>query len=431
MVALDKIVISGGQKLRGEVSISGAKNAAVAILPAAVLSDDVCRIENIPNIKDITLMCRILSDMGAKIKLINKNTIEIDPRPMSFSAAPSELMRSMRASCYLLGVLLSKFSEANVYLPGGCDFGLRPIDQHLKGFEALGANYSLENGIVTVKCDKLVGTHIYLDVVSVGATINIMLAAVKAEGLTIIENAAKEPHIVDLANFLNCMGADIFGAGTDVIKIRGVKELKGVTYSIIPDQIEAGTYMIAAAATGGDILLLNVIPKHLESITAKLLEMGVSFEEFSDSLRVFCNKKLKRCNVKTMPHPGFPTDMQPQITALLSMANGTSIVNESVWDNRFRYVDELHRMGANISVDGRVAVVEGVEKLKGALVKATDLRAGAALIIAGLAAEGTTTIEEIQHIERGYENIVGKLQTLGADVKIVSSEPFNTGVSGL
>lgn len=431
MVALDKIVISGGQKLRGEVSISGAKNAAVAILPAAVLSDDVCRIENIPNIKDITLMCRILSDMGAKIKLINKNTIEIDPRPMSFSAAPSELMRSMRASCYLLGVLLSKFSEANVYLPGGCDFGLRPIDQHLKGFEALGANYSLENGIVTVKCDKLVGTHIYLDVVSVGATINIMLAAVKAEGLTIIENAAKEPHIVDLANFLNCMGADIFGAGTDVIKIRGVKELKGVTYSIIPDQIEAGTYMIAAAATGGDILLLNVIPKHLESITAKLLEMGVSFEEFSDSLRVFCSKKLKKCNVKTMPHPGFPTDMQPQITALLSMADGTSIVNESVWDNRFRYVDELHRMGAKISVDGRLAVVEGVGKLKGALVKATDLRAGAALIIAGLAAEGITTIEEIQHIERGYENIVGKLQDLGADVKIVSSEPFNTGVSGL
>ncbi len=428
---MDKIVISGGKKLKGRVSISGAKNAAVAILPAAVLSDNVCRIENIPNIKDITLMCRILSDMGAKIKLINKNTIEIDSRAMSFSVAPSELMRSMRASSYLLGVLLSKFSEANVYLPGGCDFGLRPIDQHLKGFEALGAKYSLANGIVTVKCDRLVGTHIYLDVVSVGATINIMLAAVKAEGLTIIENAAKEPHIVDLANFLNCMGADIFGAGTDVIKIRGVERLRGVTYSIIPDQIEAGTYMVAAAATGGDILLENVIPRHLESITAKLLEMGVNFEEFNDSLRVFCNQRLKKCNVKTMPHPGFPTDMQPQITALLSTADGTSIVNESVWDNRFRYVDELHRMGAKISVDGRVAVVEGVNSLKGALVKATDLRAGAALIIAGLSAEGTTTIEEIQHIERGYENIVGKLQTLGADVKIVSSEPFSTGVSGL
>ena len=294
-----KIVISGGQKLRGTVSIIGAKNAAVAILPAAVLSDDVCRIENIPNIKDITLMCRILSDMGANIKLINKNTIEIDPRGMSSTAAPSELMRSMRASSYLLGVLLSKFGEANVYLPGGCDFGLRPIDQHLKGFEALGANYSLENGIVKVKCEKLRGAHIYLDVVSVGATINIMLASVKAQGLTIIENAAKEPHIVDLANFLNCMGADIFGAGTDVIKIKGVKNLKGVTSSIIPDQIEAGTYMVAAAATGGDIVLENVIPKHLESITAKLEEMGVKFEEFDDALRVYADEKLKKCNIKT------------------------------------------------------------------------------------------------------------------------------------
>lgn len=431
MYTLDRIVISGGKKLEGKVSISGAKNAAVAILPAAVLSDEVCRIENIPNIRDITLMCRILSDMGANIKLVNKNTIEIDPRPMSSSVAPSELMRSMRASSYLLGVLLSKFSEANVFLPGGCDFGLRPIDQHLKGFHALGAEYSLDNGMVSVKCDKLVGTHIYLDVVSVGATINIMLAAVKAEGLTVIENAAKEPHIVDLANFLNCMGADIFGAGTDVIKIRGVKYLKGVTYSIIPDQIEAGTYMVAAAATGGDVVLENVIPKHLESITAKLEEAGVSFEEFDDSLRVFCNRRLKKCTVKTMPHPGFPTDMQPQITTLLSIAEGTSMVTESVWDNRFRYIDELHRMGAKISVDGRVAVVEGVEKLKGALVKATDLRAGAALIIAGLVAEGTTTIEDIQHIERGYENIVEKLKNLGADIKIVSSEVSEVDVAGL
>lgn len=428
---MDKIVISGGQKLKGTVSISGAKNAAVAILPAAVLSDDVCRIENIPNIRDITLMCRILSDMGANIKLVNKNTIEIDPRGMSPMAAPSELMRSMRASCYLLGVLLSKFSQANVYLPGGCDFGLRPIDQHLKGFEALGANYSLENGIVKVKCEKLVGAHIYLDVVSVGATINIMLAAVKAEGLTIIENAAKEPHIVDLANFLNCMGADIFGAGTDVIKIRGVKSLKGVTYSIIPDQIEAGTYMAAVAATGGDIILENVIPKHLESITAKLEEMGVKFEEFDDSLRVCSDKKLKKCNIKTMPHPGFPTDMQPQITAVLSMAEGTSMVTESVWDNRFRYIDELHRMGAKISVDGRVAVVEGVKKLKGAVVKATDLRAGAALVIAGLAAEGVTTIEKVEHIERGYENIVEKLQKLGVDIKVVNSEIPEPIVSSL
>lgn len=426
-----KIVISGGQKLRGTVSISGAKNAAVAILPAAVLSDDVCRIENIPSIKDITLMCRILSDMGANIKLINKNTIEIDPRGMSSTAAPSELMRSMRASSYLLGVLLSKFGEANVYLPGGCDFGLRPIDQHLKGFEALGANYSLENGIVKVKCEKLRGAHIYLDVVSVGATINIMLASVKAQGLTIIENAAKEPHIVDLANFLNCMGADIFGAGTDVIKIKGVKNLKGVTYSIIPDQIEAGTYIVAAAATGGDIVLENVIPKHLESITAKLEEMGVKFEEFDDALRVYADEKLKKCNIKTMPHPGFPTDMQPQITALLSIAEGTSMVTESVWDNRFRYIDELHRMGAKISVDGRVAVVEGVKKLKGAVVKATDLRAGAALVIAGLVAEGTTTIENVKHIERGYEDIVEKLRKLGADIKVVSPQFCEPIVSSL
>lgn len=426
-----KIVISGGQKLRGTVSISGAKNAAVAILPAAVLSDDVCRIENIPNIKDITLMCRILSDMGANIKLINKNTIEIDPRGMSSMAAPSELMRSMRASSYLLGVLLSKFGEANVYLPGGCDFGLRPIDQHLKGFEALGAKYSLENGIVKVKCEKLRGAHIYLDVVSVGATINIMLASVKAEGLTIIENAAKEPHIVDLANFLNCMGADIFGAGTDVIKIKGVKNLKGVTYSIIPDQIEAGTYMVAAAATGGDIVLENVIPKHLESITAKLEEMGVKFEEFDDALRVYTDEKLKKCNIKTMPHPGFPTDMQPQITALLSIAEGTSMVTESVWDNRFRYIDELHRMGAKISVDGRVAVVEGVKKLKGAVVKATDLRAGAALVIAGLVAEGTTTIENVKHIERGYEDIVEKLRKLGANIKVVNPQFCEPIVSSL
>lgn len=428
---MDKIVISGGRKLKGTVSISGAKNAAVAILPAAALSDGVCRIENVPNIRDITLMCRILSDMGADIRLINKNTIEIDPRRMSSSSAPCDLMRNMRASCYLLGVLLGKFSEAYVYLPGGCNFGLRPIDQHLKGFVALGADYSLENGMVKVKCDKLVGTHIYLDVVSVGATVNVMLAAVKAEGVTVIENAAKEPHIVDLANFLNCMGADIIGAGTDVIKVRGVKTLKGVTYSIIPDQIEAGTYMVAAAATGGDIIVENVIPKHLESITAKLEEIGIKLEESSDSIRVHCDGPLKKCNVKTMPHPGFPTDMQPQITALLTMAQGTSLVNEAVWDNRFKYVEELHRMGACISVDGKIAVIEGVPELKGAPVKATDLRAGAALIIAGLAATGETTIEEIQHIERGYEDIVSKLSMLGADIKKVSYESKENEVAGL
>lgn len=419
-VALEKIVISGGRKLKGKVSISGAKNAAVAILPAAALSDGICKIENVPHIRDIVLMCKILEDMGAIVKFIDNNTIEIDPRNMKSSSAPCDLMRNMRASCYLLGVLLAKFSEANVYLPGGCNFGLRPIDQHLKGFNALGADYKLENGMVKVKCEKLVGTHIYLDVVSVGATVNIMLAAVKAEGLTVIENAAKEPHIVDLANFLNCMGADIFGAGTDVIKIRGVKTLKGVNYSIIPDQIEAGTYMVMAAATGGDVTIDNVIPKHLESITAKLQEIGVNVEEYSESVRVYCDKPLKKCNVKTMPHPGFPTDMQPQITALLTKAEGTSRINEAVWDNRFKYVEELQRMGANISVDGRVASVEGVKELNGAIVKATDLRAGAALIIAGLSANGTTTIEEINHIERGYENIVQKLLNLGADIKKIS-----------
>ena len=419
-VALEKIVISGVRKLKGKVSISGAKNAAVAILPAAALSDGICKIENVPHIRDIVLMCKILEDMGAIVKFIDNNTIEIDPRNMKSSSAPCDLMRNMRASCYLLGVLLAKFSEANVYLPGGCNFGLRPIDQHLKGFNALGADYKLENGMVKVKCEKLVGTHVYLDVVSVGATVNIMLAAVKAEGLTVIENAAKEPHIVDLANFLNCMGADIFGAGTDVIKIRGEKKLKGVNYSIIPDQIEAGTYMVMAAATGGDVTIDNVIPKHLESITAKLQEIGVNVEEYSESVRVYCDKPLKKCNVKTMPHPGFPTDMQPQITALLTKAEGTSRINEAVWDNRFKYVEELQRMGANISVDGRVASVEGVKELNGAIVKATDLRAGAALIIAGLSANGTTTIEEINHIERGYENIVQKLLNLGADIKKIS-----------
>ncbi|MBR2579322.1 MAG: UDP-N-acetylglucosamine 1-carboxyvinyltransferase [Clostridia bacterium] len=426
---MDKLVISGGKKLKGRVSISGAKNAAVAILPAAALCDEVCRIENVPNISDINLMCRILSDMGANIKMISKNTIEIDPTHMVSTSAPHDLMKNMRASSYLLGVLLGKFGEANVCLPGGCDFGVRPIDQHLKGFSALGAECNLNGGIINVRADKLTGAHVYLDVVSVGATINIMLSAVKAEGLTVLENAAKEPHIVDLANFLNCMGADISGAGTDVIKIRGVKRLKGTTYSIIPDQIEAGTYMAIVAATKGDVIIENVIPKHLESITAKLEEMGINLTIDDDSIRVSCNGKIKRCNIKTMPHPGFPTDMQPQITALLSTADGTSMVNEAVWDNRFRYIDELRRMGANISVDGRVAVIEGVDKLIGAPVKAVDLRAGAALVLAGLCAEGVTTIESIHHIERGYEDIIEKLQNIGADIKKVRCEDKKTGSS--
>lgn len=416
---MDRFIINGGKRLSGEVSISGAKNAAVAIIPAVILSDGVCRIENIPNINDVSLISRILVEMGATVKMVNKSTLEIDPRGIVSPVASYELVRRMRASYYLLGALLGKFSRAIVSLPGGCDFGVRPIDQHLKGFMSLGATYRVEGGMVYVEADRLVGNHMYMDVVSVGATVNIMLAAVKAEGMTIIENAAKEPHIVDLANFLNSMGADVRGAGTDVIKIRGVQYLKGVTYSIIPDQIEAGTYMVAAAATAGNVLVKNVIPKHLESISAKLEEMGVIIEEYDEAVRVISDGNLNKCNVKTMPHPGFPTDMQPQITTLLTLAKGTSIVTESVWDNRFRYVEELGRFGAQISVDGKIAVVEGVERLIGAPVKATDLRAGAAMVIAGLVACDTTTIDNISHIERGYEDIVNKLSALGADIKRV------------
>ena len=416
---MDKFIITGGNKLTGEVTISGAKNAAVAIIPAAILADDVCRIENIPNINDVSLIARILSEMGARVRMVNKTTLEIDPRHIVSPVASYELVRHMRASYYLLGALLGRFSHAVVSLPGGCDFGVRPIDQHLKGFMALGATYKVEGGMVHVDSDGLNGNNIYMDVVSVGATVNIILAAVKAKGMTVIENAAKEPHIVDLANFLNSMGADVRGAGTDVIKIRGTDHLGGTTYSIIPDQIEAGTYMVAVAATGGDVLIKNVIPKHLESITAKLEEMGVTVIEYDEAVRVIRNGELNKCNIKTMPHPGFPTDMQPQIATLLAMAKGTSIINESVWDNRFRYVEELSRMGAEISVDGKIAVIEGVNKLVGAPVKATDLRAGAAMVIAGLAAKGVTTVEDISHIERGYEDIVSKLVAIGADIRRV------------
>lgn len=416
---MDKFIITGGNKLIGDVTISGAKNAAVAIIPAAILSDDVCRIENIPNINDVSLIARILHEMGANVKMINKSTLEIDPRHIVSPVASYELVRHMRASYYLLGALLGRFNHAMVAMPGGCDFGVRPIDQHLKGFAALGATYSLEGGMVNVTAQNLVGNNIYLDVVSVGATVNIMLAAVKAKGMTVIENAAKEPHIVDLANFLNSMGADVRGAGTDVIKIRGVSRLNGACYSIIPDQIEAGTYMAAAAATGGDVTVHNVIPKHLESITAKLEEMGVIVEEYDEAVRVIANKRLNKCNIKTMPHPGFPTDMQPQFAVLLCIAKGTSILNENVWDSRFRYVEELRRLGAQISVDGKIAVLEGVDELVGAPVKATDLRAGAAMIIAGLAARGVTQIEDIQHIERGYEDVVEKFRNLGADIRRV------------
>lgn len=416
---LDKFIVTGKNRLVGDVKISGAKNAAVAIIPATILAGDVCKIENVPNISDVSLIARILCEMGAQVKMINKSTMEIDTRTIISPVASYDLVRHMRASCYLLGALLGRFSRAKVALPGGCNFGVRPIDQHLKGFAALGAKYTLEGGMVNVSAESLKGNNIYLDVVSVGATINIMLAAVRAEGITVIENAAKEPHIVDLANFLNSMGADIRGAGTDVIKIRGVSSLSGTTYSIIPDQIEAGTYMVAAAATGGDVTVKDVIPKHMESISAKLEEMGVFVKEYDDSIRVISSGKINKCNIKTMPHPGFPTDMQPQIAVLLSIADGTSIINENVWDNRFRYVEELRRLGAQISVDGKIAVIEGVDELLGAPVKATDLRAGAAMIIAGLCAKGVTEIEEIGYIERGYENIVEKLRGLGADIKRV------------
>ena len=417
---MDNFVINGGHELFGEVDISGAKNAAVAIIPAALLAEDTVRIENIPQISDVQLIIEILSRMGAQIKVVNKNTLDIDTTNINYQSVPYELTSHFRASYYLIGAMLGRFSKAEVALPGGCDFGVRPIDQHVKGFKMLGSQVDIIDGVVCAKADKLVGTPIYMDVVSVGATINIMLAAVKARGLTVIENAAKEPHIVDLANFLNSMGADVRGAGTDVIKIRGVEKMHGCTYSIIPDQIEAGTFMIAAAATKGDVLIKNVIPKHLESISAKLEEAGAEVIEYDDAVRVTRFKALTKCNVKTMPHPGFPTDMQPQMAVLLSIANGTSILSESVWDNRFQYVQQLLRMGADIQVDGKVAVIVGVPKLDGVTVRATDLRAGAAMIIAGLVADGTTTVEDTIYVERGYEDVVEKFASIGADIRRVA-----------
>lgn len=413
---MDKFIINGGKRLTGTVNISGAKNAAVAIIPAAILADGPCTLYNVPEINDVSIDLRILTEMGAEVKIINKNTIRIDAKHIRDMVVPYEMARSMRASYYFLSTMLNRFGRARVSMPGGCDLGDRPIDQHLKCFKALGASYTIEHGIVDIQADKLIGTQIYFDRVTVGATINAILAACQAEGLTILENAAKEPHIVDLANFLNSMGADIMGAGTDVIKIRGVNKLHGTEYTIIPDQIEAGTYMIAAAATKGDVIINNIIPKHLEPITSKLRKIGVVIEEHDDYLRVIGQEKYEKTTVKTMPHPGFPTDMQPQLTALLTMAKGTSIVTESMFDNRFRYVDELRRMGADISVDGKVAIIEGVEHLTGAPVKASDLRAGAALIIAGLSTEGITEIEDIYHIERGYEEMEVKLRNLGADI---------------
>ena len=420
---MEKLVITGGKKLFGEVVIGGAKNAAVAVIPATLLVDGVCRIENIPNIKDVMLICDIISQLGARVKVMG-DAVEIDASGIGYHAAPYDMVSKMRASYYLIGALLGRFNKAEVAMPGGCNFGSRPIDQHIKGFEALGAVTEVKNGLISAQADKLCGANIYLDVVSVGATINTMLAAVLAEGTTVIENSAKEPHIVDLANFLNVMGANIKGAGTDIIRIKGVERLTGGTYSIIPDQIEAGTFMVAAAATKGDVMIKNVIPKHLESITAKLVEMGAEVEEYDDSVRVYCREGavLNKVNVKTLPYPGFPTDMQPQIVSLLTVSNGTSIATENVWDCRFQYIDELKRMGANISVDGRVAVIEGVESLSGSPVKATDLRAGAGMVIAGLIAKGVTEIYELRHIDRGYEDMEGKFRKLGADIVRVSEE---------
>ena len=411
--------ICGGIPLNGTVSISGAKNAAVAILPAALLVSGVCRIENVPDISDVRILLDILQGMGARILCPEPHVVEIDCTDVPCSEPDSTLVRKMRASYYLMGALLGRFGKAHVALPGGCNFASRPIDQHIKGFEALGAKMTIENGMVEAKAQRLTGCSIYLDVVSVGATINIMLAASKANGLTVIENAAREPHIVDLANFLNSMGANIMGAGTGVIKIRGVKHLSGTSYSIIPDQIEAGTYMAAAVAAKGDILVTNVTPKHLESIIAKLVETGAEITEYDESVRVRMTGRPRKCNVKTMPHPGFPTDMQPQMATVLSIAEGTSIVTEGVWDSRFRYVDQLTLMGADIQVDGKMAVITGVKDLHSAPVRAVDLRAGAAMIIAGLAANGTTEIEEIDHIDRGYEDVVEKFSALGADIKRV------------
>lgn len=416
---MQKYIIQGGTKLSGEVSISGAKNAVVAILPATILANGPCIIENIPDISDVDIITKILKQMGADIKVINKTTLKIDTKNIKIPEVPYELAKHMRASYYFLGALLGKFNSASVAMPGGCDFGVRPIDQHLKGFESLGANCKLEHGMITVDAKKLTGSDICFEMVTVGATINVMLAAVRAKGLTVIENAAKEPHIVDLANFLNSMGANIMGAGTDVIKIRGVDVLHGTEYSVIPDQIEAGTYMVAAAATKGDVLIKNVIPKHLESITSKLRKIGVEITEFDDSIRVKYVGQMLRTNIKTRPHPGFPTDMQPQMAVLLCLAKGTSIITEGVWESRFKYIDEIRRMGADVSVDGRVAIIEGIEKFVAAPVKAVDLRAGAAVIIASLAAEGVTEIENIYHVERGYEHIEEKLRKLGANIKKV------------
>ena len=420
---MKQYIIEGGKPLNGVVTISGAKNAAVAILPATLLVNGTCRIENVPDISDVRLLLEILDDMGAVIRRLSPNTLEIDCTHVRDSEASDALVRRIRASYYLIGAQLGRFGHAKVALPGGCNFGARPIDQHIKGFETIGAEVTLHNGFVCAVAPEsgLTGGRVNLDVVSVGATMNIMIGAVLATGTTIIENAAKEPHIVDLANFLNAMGAKVSGAGTDVIKIRGVRSLRGGFYSIIPDQIEAGTYMAAVAAAGGNVLIQNVIPKHMDCISAKLREMGVKITEYDDAIRVQRTGVLRRANVKTLPYPGFPTDMQPQIAVCMALASGVSVITESIYDTRFGYCAELNRMGAAIKVDTKIAVITGVEKMHGCTVHACDLRAGAAMVIAGLAAEGRTVIEEIEYIERGYENLIGKLEGIGASIKRIET----------
>ena len=416
---MDRYIINGGKPLVGSVEISGMKNAAVAVLFACLLVNDTCTIENVPNINDVSVALDILAGIGVKVKKVAKNTVELDSTHAVGGMSSYELVRKMRASYYLIGAELGRFGSAYVAYPGGCDFGVRPIDQHIKGFEALGATVDVEGGYVEANAlGGLRGGNIYFDVTTVGGTINVILAAARSDGLTVIENAAREPHVVDVANFLNACGARISGAGTDTIKIRGVKQLHGCCYTIIPDMIEAGTYMLAAAATCGNLRIGGVIPKHLESVTAKLIEMGVDVVEEDDSVTVSRRGPLERVNIKTQPYPGFPTDMQPQICVLMCLASGVSYLNESVWDNRFRYVSELKRMGARIKVNGKTAIIEGGKPLSAAALKACDLRAGAAMIIAGLAAPGTTSIDDVYYIERGYDDVVGKLRSVGADITL-------------
>lgn len=413
---MEQYVIQGGRRLEGEVEISGAKNAALAILAAAVMSDETVTVENVPDVRDTRVVIEAIKDIGAIVEKVDKHTFKINGSTIFSTTVNYEYIKKIRASYYLLGALLGKRGCSQVALPGGCNIGSRPIDQHMKGLRMLGANVEIDHGMVCADTERLKGAHIYMDVVTVGATINIMLAACLAEGRTIIENAAKEPHVVDVANFLNCMGADIKGAGTDVIRIKGVEKLHGATYSIIPDQIEAGTFMIAAAATKGNVLVKNVIPKHLEAISAKLVEIGCTVEEYDDSVRVMSDHRLSHTTIKTLPYPGYPTDMQPQAAVLLAISEGTSMVTESIWENRFKYVDELSRMGCNIKVEGNTAFITGVEKITGVELTAPDLRAGAALVIAALVAEGTSVIDDIKYIERGYEDFDAKMRLLGANM---------------